>query len=84
MYFIGIFFLNNINELAMELKICRAVLGLSQQQLAALTTLNVQSINRLEKKGSNPKLSTLNNIRGVIIRVGLDYNKSDNEIILKV
>ena len=75
--------MNKINALVMELKVCRAVLGLSQQQLADLTKLNVQSIKRLEKTGANPKISTLNTIRETIAELGLDYNKTGNRIVLK-
>jgi len=75
--------MNKINALAMELKVCRAVLGLSQQQLANLTNLNVQSIKRLEKIGANPKMSTLSTIREVIADLGLDYKKTGNGIVLK-
>jgi len=72
---------SNNEWLAVELKMCRAVLGLSQRELALLTSMSPQSIKRLEKKGANARYKTILKLRKVFGELGV-YVQVDVEGVI--
>jgi len=63
---------NEQNEwLVVELKQCRSILGIKQSDLAQLTGMAIPSIKRLEKKGSQPRYTSINKIRKTFRDLGL-------------
>jgi len=63
-------------QFAIELRVCRAVLNISQKDLADMAGLSVQSIKRLEKKGANTRVDTLESIRFVFYELGLKWRNT--------
>ena len=66
----------NLNEkdnewLVTELKLCRALLGMTQLMLSELTGMALQSIKRLEKKGANARYSTIIKLRKAFTDMGV-------------
>jgi len=83
----------NNEWLAVEIKLCRSILGLSQQQLALLTSMSPQSIKRLENKGANARYKTVLKLRKVFSELGVHIQfdlegtittKLDVELILAI
>ena len=76
---------NGSNEwLVIELRQCRSILGVSQKTLSELTGMALQSIKRLEKKGANPRYSTVLKLRSVFDEMGVSYRVSDKGVIESV
>ncbi len=58
--------------LAIELRMCRAILGISQSDLGELVEMSLQSIKRLEKKNARPRYETVMKLRKAIRDMGVD------------
>lgn len=72
--------------LVLELKICRAALGLTQQKLADLSGMSLDSMKRLEKSGAEPKHSTINKLRKIFNHLGVKFifdEKGNSQIMLR-
>ena len=57
--------------LVLELKVCWAALGITQQKLADLSGMSLDSIKRLEKSGAEPRFSTINKLRKIFNHLGV-------------
>lgn len=62
---------SNNQWLVIELKVCRAALGITQKTLAELANMSLDSIKRLEKSGAEPRLSTANKLRKIFNHLGV-------------
>ena len=64
--------------LVVELRLSRAILGISQNQLAEITGMAAQSIKRLEKKGSHPRYTSIIKLRRVFKDFGVNLAVEKN------
>jgi len=71
----------NNEWLAVEIKLCRSILGLSQQQLAIAADLSAQSIKRLEKKGAKARYTTVLNLRKTFSDLGVHVRFDEQGVI---
>ncbi|MCP5244788.1 MAG: helix-turn-helix domain-containing protein [Burkholderiales bacterium] len=69
---------SNNQWLVVELRACRSVLGITQNQLAELSGMGIDSIKRLERKGAEPKYSTINKLRHIFLHLGIKCHIDDN------
>ena len=64
--------LNEKNEwLVVELRQCRAILGISQSELSEISGVAIQTIKRLEKQATNARYSTVLKLRKIFADIGL-------------
>ncbi len=63
------------------MRCCRAILGISQRELAEITGMALQSIKRLEKKGTHPRYTTIIKLRNTFIAMGLKCQFSEADEI---
>ena len=74
-------FINKEHEnFAVEIRMCRAAVNISQKELAEMSGLSIQSIKRLEKKGANPKFDTMNAIHVVFKELGIVWFKETSRM----
>ena len=67
--------------LVTELRLCRAILGMSQLALSELTGMAIQSIKRLEKKGANARYSTIIKLRKAFSDMGVNCTINEDGTI---
>ena len=59
--------------LQIELRLCRAVFGLSQRELSEISHLGLQTIKNMEKPGASPRAMTVGRLRYVFSSLGLSF-----------
>jgi len=64
--------------LLLEMRLCRASLGLSQREMADATCMGLQTVKNMEKSGANPRLSTLNKLRDAFRWMGVKFSLEGN------
>ena len=75
--------MNQQNEwLGIEIKLSRTAVSATQGQISEATGLSVQSIKRLERKGSNPRYKTIENLREVFRMLGVTLERQNTGITI--
>ena len=76
--------MNNKRQIAMEVKVCRVILGFSQDKLAKLSKLNTQTIKRIENHNASPKYETVTILRKVFSDNGILWNQQNNKVTFEL
>ena len=73
---------NKDNEwLMVELKVCRAVLGISQMDIAVFADVSPQAVKRIENNKTNPRIATVRRIRETINFLGVEMHVDENGLL---